>query len=256
MIYGKSYIWEIWFFNTLWAFPSLIVTGFRITMISQLETRRTYVGGGCVGLKFSYGHHLGCLNNALFLILGLCAACWAHFTCHHELWPISVSHTFSFLNSSCWRKTLPENYCAYLYSCSSKFVIPGYFPYILFCCYLFSLLSSAWVVIAICDSFQSRELVNSMWGKIMIPMYHSLTHAKNIFSQATSHYLSHCWPRSMSLYGLIRSQSVNGSILIVNWLITINIIWTWLELCVSSMSFLAQKNVKPHQSICQHLHIL
>ena len=121
MIYGIWYIWEIWFFNTLWAFPSLIVTGFRITMISQLETRRTYVGGGCGGLKFSYGHHLGCLNNPLFLILGLCAACWAHFMCHHELWPMSVSHTFSFLNSSCWRKTLLENYCAYLYSCSSKF---------------------------------------------------------------------------------------------------------------------------------------
>ena len=33
-------------------------------------------------------------------IWGLCAACWAHFMCHHELWPTSVSHPFSFLDSS------------------------------------------------------------------------------------------------------------------------------------------------------------
>ena len=31
---------------------------------------------------------------------GLCAACWAHFMYHHELWPTSVSHPFSFINSS------------------------------------------------------------------------------------------------------------------------------------------------------------
>ena len=35
-----------------------------------------------------------------FRILGLCAALWAHFMCHHELWPTSASHPFSFLNSS------------------------------------------------------------------------------------------------------------------------------------------------------------
>ena len=26
-----------------------------------------------------------------------CAACWAHFMCHQELWPTSVSHPFSLL---------------------------------------------------------------------------------------------------------------------------------------------------------------
>ena len=31
---------------------------------------------------------------------GLCAACWANFVCHHELLPTSMSHCFSFLNSS------------------------------------------------------------------------------------------------------------------------------------------------------------
>ena len=33
-----------------------------------------------------------------------------------------------------------------------NFAIPGYFPYILFFRYLFSLLSSGWVVIAACAS--------------------------------------------------------------------------------------------------------
>ena len=47
-----------------------------------------------------YGHHWGCVNNLTFLNLGLYAACWAHFMCHHELWPTSVSHPFSFLNSA------------------------------------------------------------------------------------------------------------------------------------------------------------
>ena len=41
-----------------------------------------------------------CLNNAIFPNLGLCAACWAHFMCHHELWPAWMSHPFSLLNSS------------------------------------------------------------------------------------------------------------------------------------------------------------
>ena len=35
----------------------------------------------------------------MFLNLGLCAACWAHFMCHHKMWPTSVSHPFSSLNS-------------------------------------------------------------------------------------------------------------------------------------------------------------
>ena len=47
-----------------------------------------------------HGYHRGCLNNPIFSNLGLYAACWAHFMCHHELWPISVSHPFSSLNSS------------------------------------------------------------------------------------------------------------------------------------------------------------
>ena len=35
-----------------------------------------------------------------FFNLGLFAACWVHFMCHHKLWPTSGSHPFSFLNNS------------------------------------------------------------------------------------------------------------------------------------------------------------
>ena len=48
-----------------------------------------------VGPLIFHGHHRGCLNNPIFSNFGLCAACWAHFVCHHELWPTSVSHPFS-----------------------------------------------------------------------------------------------------------------------------------------------------------------
>ena len=51
-------------------------------------------------LQYFYGHHLGCLKNPIFSNLVLCAHCWAHFMCHHELWPTWLSHPFPFLNSS------------------------------------------------------------------------------------------------------------------------------------------------------------
>ena len=51
-------------------------------------------------LLIFYGHHLGCLNNPIISNLGWCAACWAHFVCHHKLWPTSVSDPFSSLNRS------------------------------------------------------------------------------------------------------------------------------------------------------------
>ena len=65
--------------------------------------------------------------------LVLCAVCWAHIMCHHELWPTSVSHHFSFLNSS-WCLTGGNHYQKItitifrfvLQNCT----IPGYFPYI------------------------------------------------------------------------------------------------------------------------------
>ena len=107
------------------------------------------------GMFFIYGHHRGCLNNHIFSNLGLCAACWAHFMCHHELRPTSVSHPFFSFNSSLGfaggkhdqKITIPIFILVL-----QNFAIPGCIPDILFYRYLFSLLSSAWFVIAVCGS--------------------------------------------------------------------------------------------------------
>ena len=103
-----------------------------------------------------HGHHQGSLNNPIFSNLRLCAACWAHSMCHHELWPKSLGYAFSFCNS-CWGPTGGKHYPCYqkmiiiiFRFVLQHFAIPGYFPYILFYRHLFSLLSSGWFVIAIC----------------------------------------------------------------------------------------------------------
>ena len=90
-------------------------------------------------------HHQGYRNNPIFWNLELYAACWAHFSCHDELWPSSMSHPFSFLN----RKTLPVKYYSYLWT-SSKFCSS-------------TLLSL--------HSFLYFSPYLSVLGKIMIPMY-------------------------------------------------------------------------------------
>ena len=102
----------------------------------------------------------GCLNNPIFFNFGLCAACWAHFMCHHELWPTSVSHPFYFLNSSLGlarRKYYQKIIILIFRLVLQNFAIPGNFLYILFYHYLFS----GWFVIAICGSISVRELVKS-----------------------------------------------------------------------------------------------
>ena len=83
----------------------------------------------------------GCLNNTVFSNLSLCAACWAHFMCHHEVWPTSVGHPFSFLNSSwglTWEKHYQKITIAIFSFVLQNCTIPGYFPYISFYRYLFS----------------------------------------------------------------------------------------------------------------------
>ena len=64
--------------------------------ISWLAATSNHLGGSFNLLMAA----TGCLNNPIFSNLGLWAACWAHFMCYHKLWPTSVSHPFSFLNSS------------------------------------------------------------------------------------------------------------------------------------------------------------
>ena len=94
----------------------------------------------------------GYLNNPVFSYLILCAACWAGFVCHHELWPTSVSHPFS-LNSSLgfargkhYQKITIPIFRLVL----QNFAIPCCFPYIIFYSCFFSLLSSDWFVIEVC----------------------------------------------------------------------------------------------------------
>ena len=90
-----------------------------------------------------YGHHQGFLNNPIFSNLGLCAACWAIFMCHHKLWPTSVSHPFSSLNSSlsfAGGKNYQKITIPIFRLVLQHFAIPGCFPYILFYRYLFSLI--------------------------------------------------------------------------------------------------------------------
>ena len=107
-------------------------------------------------------HHRECLNNSIFFNLMLCAACWAHSVCHHELWPISVSHPFSSLNSSLgltggkyYQKITVSIFRLVL----QNFSLLGCFPYILSYSYLFSLLPSGWFVIAVCGCISVREPV-------------------------------------------------------------------------------------------------
>ena len=97
----------------------------------------------------------GMSNNSFFSNFGLCAACWVCFMCRHELWLTSVSHPFSSLISSLgfargkhYQKITIPIFRLVL----QNFTIPGCFLYILFCRYLFSLLSSGWFVIAVCGS--------------------------------------------------------------------------------------------------------
>ena len=94
-------------------------------------------------LKSIYSHHRGCRNNPIFSNLELCAACWcsAHFMCHHELWPTSVSHHFFSVNSSlCFagRKHYQKIIIPIHRLVLQNFANRGYFPYILFFRYIAS----------------------------------------------------------------------------------------------------------------------
>ena len=78
-------------------------------------------------LLFSSTTSQGYLNNPIFSNFGLCAASWLHLMCYHELWSTPVNHPFSFLSDfrPCWRKTLPENYYPYIWTCFFFLSFPG-----------------------------------------------------------------------------------------------------------------------------------
>ena len=99
-------------------------------------------------------NHRGCLNNPVFSNVRLCAACWARFMSHHELCPISVSQPFSSLSSSlslAERRHYHKITIPIFRHVLQNFAIPGCFPHILSHRYLFSLLSSGWFVIVVCN---------------------------------------------------------------------------------------------------------
>ena len=118
------------------------------------------------------GHHQGCLNNPFFSYLGIYAARWAHYMCHHELRTTSVSCPFSSINSSL--SLAGETYyhkinIPIFRLVLQNFGLPGCFPFILCYQYLFSLLFSGWVVFAACDSgnyLRIRGFVN--WCRVAI----------------------------------------------------------------------------------------
>ena len=101
----------------------------------------------------------GCLNNSIFLNLGLCAACWAHFICHHELWTTSVSHPFSSLDSILGLAGGKHYQKITMLSLDFFKILLFQAAFHIFYCYLFSLLPSVWFVIAVCGSISVRELV-------------------------------------------------------------------------------------------------
>ena len=118
-----------------WGFSKVVATFNRVGGFFNL----------CCGL-----HHVWiilCLNNPIFSSVGLCTACWAYFECHQELWPTSVSHPFSSVNSSIglsggkhYQKIIIPIFRLIL----QNFTFPGCFSYILFYRYIFSLLSSGY----------------------------------------------------------------------------------------------------------------
>ena len=100
-----------------------------------------------------------------FSNLVLCAVCWAHFMCHHKLWPTSVSHPFSFLNSSLglaggkhYQKiTIPifRLVLQILLFQVTFLIFLIFFSVTIFSPYFFS----GWFVIAVCSSVSVREVV-------------------------------------------------------------------------------------------------
>ena len=108
-------------------------TGIVVSRASGNLVWTQWVGVGgftkvvATGPLIYYGPHWGYLNNTIFSNLGLFAAYWACFMCHHELWPTSVSHRFplnSFLGFAGGKPfqeiNIPILRIEYMY-CSSKF---------------------------------------------------------------------------------------------------------------------------------------
>ena len=115
-------------------------------------------------LQMAFGRRRMYKSTSIKNNIMLCAACWAHFTCHHELWLASVGHPLSFLNNSSWGLSGGKHYqnitIPIFRLVLQNFAIPGCVPYIPFYRYIFSLLSSGWFVVAVCVSVSVRKLID------------------------------------------------------------------------------------------------
>ena len=136
----------------------------RNYVVGSLRGNGDVTISSCVLAVASHHHDRRCLNNPIFSNLGLCAPYWAHFMCHHELWPTSVGHPFSFLNSSLdlaggkhYQKIAIPIFRVVL----QNFTFPCYFPSVLFYHYLVSLFFPGWfLLLQYGNQFGLRTIVN------------------------------------------------------------------------------------------------
>ena len=130
-----------------WVCGVEVGVGVGVGVFSELVATFSHVGG-------SFNQSMATIGVVwIFSNLRLCTACWARFMCHRELWPTSVSHPISSLNSSLGfaGEKLYQKISIPIFRLVLQ-IFPCCFPYILFCSFLFSLLSSGWFVIAVCGS--------------------------------------------------------------------------------------------------------
>ena len=73
-----------------------------------------------VGILIFECHHQGCLNNPIFSNMGLYAACWAHFMCHHKIQSVIIS-LFSIVLWPLLEENITKNYYPYLGTCHTNF---------------------------------------------------------------------------------------------------------------------------------------
>ena len=143
-------------------------------------TEKLWVGVGEVYFLGS-NHHQGCLN------LGWCAACWANFMCHHELymWPASVNIPSLF---SIVLQFIPENNLSLYLDFLSKFcfsMLHSLYMYSLL--FLLLLFTFFWLgcdcsMFCFCPGNYlviSRNIVN--WCRFVISHYKSTQSGPSLF---------------------------------------------------------------------------
>ena len=92
---------EAWITNTSLCWISILVYKDFLTWLVGGDFSKVVATFNHMGWSLNFlWPPMEFLNYPIFSNLGLCTACWAHFMCHHELCPTSVSHPFSSLNSS------------------------------------------------------------------------------------------------------------------------------------------------------------